>query len=190
MASRAWYSDWDPERFRDYLCVLARQGLHAMMFDAVDESDVVQEVLLQAHSSRGGFRGTSEQELLAWLRKILTRKLLDLYRFAKRRKRDVARQRSLESVLQTSSEQLAYSLASAGSSPSQRAVRNEDLLRVSAAVQKLPEKQRSAIELHYLQGCTFSQVAAQMGLNRNQVAGLIRRGLSSLRKSLGTCSNG
>ena len=41
-----------------------------MMFDAVDESDIVQETLLQAHRARNGFRGTSERELLAWLRKI------------------------------------------------------------------------------------------------------------------------
>ncbi len=185
MVSRDQYTGWDPERFRDYLRVLARQGLHAMMFDAVDESDVVQEALLQAHQARRGFRGTSEQEFLAWLRKILTNKLLDVCRFAKRRKRDVARQRSLEAVLQTSSQRLERSLESVGSSPSQRAVRNEDLLRVSGAIQKLPEKQRAAIELHYLQGCAFSEVAEQMGLNRDQVAGLIRRGLSNVRKSLG-----
>lgn len=190
MPSREHYSRWDPERFRGYLCVLARQGLHAMMFDAVDESDVVQEALLQAHRARKGFRGSSEQEVLAWLRKILTHKLMDLYRFTRRAKRNIARQRSLEVVLQTSSERLERSLVSVGSSPSQRAVRNEDLLRVSAAIQKLPEKQRSAVELHYLQSCAFSEVAERMGLNRDQVAGLIRRGLSNVRKSLNVPSEG
>ena len=69
-------------------------------------------------------------------------------------------------------------------------MRNEDLLRVSAAVQKLPERQRRAIELHYLHSYPFSEVADRMGLNRDQVAGLIRRGLSSLRNSLGGGTEG
>ena len=98
--------------------------------------------------------------------------------------------RSLEAVLQTSSQRLECSLVSMGSSPSQRAVRNEDLIRISAAVQELPEKQRCAVELHYLHSYPFSEVADRMGLNRDQVAGLIRRGLSSLRKSLGGTSEG
>jgi len=161
-----------------------------MMFDGVDESDIVQETLLQAHQARQGFRGASERELLAWLRKILTRKLLDFYRHVRRDKRDTTRERSLEAVLQTSSQRLERSLVSMGSSPSQRAARNEDLLRVSAAIQKLPENQRCAIELHYLHSFPFSEVADRMGLNRDQVAGLIRRGLSNLRKSLGGGTEG
>ena len=156
-----------------------------MMFDGVDECDLVQETLLQAHRARHAFRGTSEGELLAWLRKILTRKLLDFYRHVRRDKRDIARQRSLEAMLQTSSERLERSLVSMHSSPSERAARNEDLLRVSAVLQKLPEKQRWAIELHYLHSFSFSEVADRMGINRDQVAGLIRRGLSNLRNSLG-----
>jgi DNA-directed RNA polymerase specialized sigma24 family protein len=63
------FGDW--ESYRDYLRVLARQGLGTRLARKVDESDVVQETLLQAFRMRDQFQGTTTGELIGWLRQIL-----------------------------------------------------------------------------------------------------------------------
>jgi RNA polymerase sigma-70 factor (ECF subfamily) len=68
------------DRFRGYLSILARQGFDRRLRAKLDPSDVVQQALLEAHRSRGLFRGESLGELAAWLRCILVRKLADAER--------------------------------------------------------------------------------------------------------------
>ena len=65
------------ERFRDYLCVLARIQVAARPWLAakLDASDVVQLTLLKAHAARDQFRGRSAAEMAGWLRQILARTL-------------------------------------------------------------------------------------------------------------------
>src|SRR5688572_9172238 len=66
------------ERYRKYLHLLAR--LRLRRGGPVDPSDVVQQTLLNAHRHRDQFRGQSEGELLAWLRRILGNVVVDATR--------------------------------------------------------------------------------------------------------------
>jgi RNA polymerase sigma-70 factor (ECF subfamily) len=75
-------------------------------------------------------------------------------------------------------------LAAEQSSPSVRAERNEELQRLAEALEKLPESQRQAIELHYLQGQSLAEVAAHLGRTKPAIGGLLRRGLDALRASM------
>lgn len=172
----------DLEVCRNYVRVLARQAMKASLRAKVDESDIAQEVLAKAHQSMGQFRGHSRAELLAWLREILKTKLCDVARTYHRSKRDIARERSIHSAVEHSSARLESSLVDACSSPSAVAMKHELAVLLSAALEGLPAQQREAVELHYLVECTFSEVAERMGVNRNQAAGLIRRGVERMRK--------
>jgi RNA polymerase sigma-70 factor (ECF subfamily) len=168
---------------RDYLHLLARLHLHPRLRGKLDPSDVVQQVLLKAHRSRDQFRGQTDAELAAWLRRILATTLVDAARqFGG--KRDVAREQSLEVALQQSSARLEALLGSAPSSPSTRAMRHEEMANLAAALAQLPEDQRTAVELHHLQGQPVREVAAEMGRTERAVAGLLRRGLEKLRQLL------
>jgi RNA polymerase sigma-70 factor (ECF subfamily) len=105
-------------------------------------------------------------------------------RAIRRGKRDVARERSLQDDVDRSSARLADCLAVDHSSPSRRAVRNEDLLRLADALEKLPSSQRDAIVLHHLQRWTLAEVAAELKRSEAAVAGLLHRGLRRLRELL------
>jgi RNA polymerase sigma-70 factor (ECF subfamily) len=83
--------------------------------------------------------------------------------------------------LAASSARLEGCLAAAGSSPSDQAVRNEQLLRLADSLAALPEAQREAITLHYWQALPLVQVADRMGRTPASVAGLLQRGLKALR---------
>jgi RNA polymerase sigma-70 factor (ECF subfamily) len=172
------------ERYREYLSLLARLHLHPRLRSKLDPSDVVQQTLLQAHENRAQWRGEGEAEMAAWLRRILANTLADAARAFGAGKRDVAREQPLGAALEQSAARLEAMLNPAPSSPSARAVRNEDLLGLAAALARLPGDQRAAVEMHHLQGCTVAEVAAQLGRTERAVAGLLRRGLKKLRELL------
>ena len=147
----------------------------------VEASDVVQHTLLEAHAKRQQFSGDADG-FAAWLRKALANNIADALRQARRQKRDVSRERSLEAAVEQPSARLGACLAAAQSSPSQQAVRSEDLLRLSDALLALPEAQREAVMLHHLQGWTLGEVAEHLSRTDAAVAGLLHRGLRRLRE--------
>jgi len=175
------------ERFRPYLLLLTRLQLDPRLRAKVDPSGVVQQTLMEAHQAAAAPH--SDGEMAAWLRRLLANNLGDEVRKAHADKRDARREQSLEAALADSAARLGAVLAGQ-SSPSQRAVRNEDLLRLAEALEALPDAQREAVELHYLRGWPLADVAEHLGRSKSAVAGLLHRGLDKLRDWLqdgGTC---
>jgi RNA polymerase sigma-70 factor (ECF subfamily) len=172
------------ERFRQYLLLLARCQLGAAPHGKLDPSDIVQETLLEAHRKQAQFRGTSDAELAAWLRRLLACNLADALRAQGRAKRDAARERSLEAALDASSARLEACLAADQSSPSQHAERAEQLLRLAEALTRLPEDQRRAVERKHLHGWSVAAISQEMGRSETAVGGLLRRGMTRLRELL------
>ena len=171
------------ERFRGYLHLLARLQAGSLQ-TRTEPSDIVQQTMVQALAGLDGFRGTSDAELAAWLRQILARQLANLSRDLGRQKRDVSRERSLEAALDQSSSRLQVFLAAKDASPSQQVQRDERMLLVSTALAELPNAQREAIVLHHLQGKSLDEVSHQLQRTTVAVAGLIKRGLRTLRLRL------
>jgi len=169
------------ERFRQYLRLLARLHLDPRLRGKLDPSDVVQQTLLQACQALEQFRGRSDPELAGWLRQILARNLAAAVRAFARNRRDVAREQSLEAALAESSARLDAWLASEEESPSQQAQRNEQTLRLAAALEQLPEAQREALVLQHWQRWSLAQIGEHLGRSPAAVAGLIKRGLKQLR---------
>jgi len=182
MADEAQARAWPLERYREYLHLLARLQLNARLQSKLDSSDLVQQTLLQAHQNINQFRGESEVELAAWLRVILAHTVSNELCKFRQAKRDVVLERSLEAAVEESSSRLEVWLAADQSSPSDQAIRHEQLLRLAAALAQLPQEQRSAVELHHLNGASVSAIAEEWGRTRPAVAGLIRRGLDRLRE--------
>ena len=111
MGQDAAKADPGLERFRAYLDLLVRHRLDGRLRGKLDASGVVQQTLWEAHQGWKDFRGTSEAEVAAWLRRILARNLADEVRKLAAGKRDLARERSLEQAVERSSANLAAWLA-------------------------------------------------------------------------------
>jgi RNA polymerase sigma-70 factor, ECF subfamily len=172
------------ETHRDYLLLLVRLQLGSRLRAKLDASDVVQQAILQAHERRHQFRGRTEGEWLAWLRTILANALGAALRRFEAQARDLGRERSLEADLERSASRLEHLLVADQTSPSERVVRGEELLRLTAALAQLPEDQKRVVELHYLKGLPVAEVAAEIGRTRPAAVGLLFRGLKRLRELL------
>jgi RNA polymerase sigma-70 factor (ECF subfamily) len=172
------------EPFRKYLTVLAELHLDRRVRGKLDAADVVQQTMIRAYSALAELRDDRPEVLVAWLRRILARTLSDAVKHYERDKRDMALERSIEADLNRSASGFAAWLAADQTSPSGRAERNEELLRLVAALSELPELMREVVVLKHCQGWTLPQISARIGRSVPAVASLLRRGLEELRKRL------
>ncbi len=164
---------------REYLRVLARVGLDPRLRAKLDESDVVQQTLLEAHRDWDQFRGSSAGERYAWLKQILARNLSNLLRDFTRAKRDVNRE-----AVEASSHRLAHWLASDQTTPATVLQREEETARVALALAALPENQREAVILRHWHDWSVAAIADELLTTPDAVTGLLYRGLKALRQQL------
>lgn len=170
------------ERYRHYLHLLARLQLPPRLRAKVDASDVIQQTLLEAHEAMSRFGELDETARVAFLRRMLANNLVDLARRFATEGRDVSREVALEAQMQESSCRLAALLGGDHSSPSQRAVREEEQLILASSLAQLPEDQRVVVEMKHLQGRSVAEIAEAIGRSETAVGGLLRRGLKRLRE--------
>jgi RNA polymerase sigma-70 factor (ECF subfamily) len=153
----------------------------------VDPADLVQETFLQACRHRTDFAGTTDAELLAWLRKILASRLAKLLRrFCGTQGRNIHLEQDLASELEQSSKALDRGLVAPTSSPSHQAARREQAVRLADALESLPPHYREVIVLRQLEERSFAEVAALMGRTENSAVKLWQRALPRLCSILGT----
>lgn len=171
-------------KYEPYLRMLARTQMRQAYRARIGASDMVQQAMLQAVQGLDGFRGQTEAEFRGWLRQILARHLCHLDRDLHRDKRDIRREQSIEQKLAQSSMRLEGLLAGEGPTPSQNVAIGENVLKLADAVERLPESQREAVRLHYLEGMKLSEVANQLDKTTGAIAGLLHRGMKTLRQQL------
>jgi RNA polymerase sigma-70 factor (ECF subfamily) len=174
------------ESHRDYLTILARMQIRRRLQGKVEPADVVQETLLHAIRDLAQFRGSSDQELAGWLRRILAARLADLVRrYDGTQGRDVRLEQALQVELDQSSQVLDRGLVSPLSSPSQQAVRHEQATWLAQTLEGLPMDYREVLVLHHLQECDFPEIARRLGRSVEAVKKLWARALARLRRSMG-----
>jgi len=152
----------------------------------VDPSDIVQDTLLKAHQHREQLRGQTEAQRRAWLRQILANTLADLVRrFLQGRKRNLGLEQSLDEAVRLSSAQLGAWLVDPAAAPEAEAEGQERLLWLAEGLAELPADQQQAVRLKHLHGLSVAETAREMGKTSAAVAGLLRRGLETLRQRPG-----
>jgi RNA polymerase sigma-70 factor (ECF subfamily) len=172
--------------YQGYLDLLARLQIGRYLQGKVDAADLVQETFLQAHSHFAAFQGTSEGELITWLRQILASRLEKLIRrYCGTQRRDVRLERRLAVEMDQSSRLLDQSLVTSSSSPSQRAARREQAVLLADALQQLPDNYREVLILHHLQGLSMPEVARHLGRTLDSIKNVWLRALARLRHLVG-----
>jgi RNA polymerase sigma-70 factor (ECF subfamily) len=150
----------------------------------VDASDIIQQTFLEAHRSFQQFAGQDARALSAWLQGILDHKVAGAVRdHALLLKRDVRREQSMDDS-QGGKGPLKGQLDAGHSSPSEKAIRGEEERRLAEALTALPADQREAVRLRHLEGWALVDIARRLGRSPASAAGLIKRGMQTLRRRL------
>jgi RNA polymerase sigma-70 factor (ECF subfamily) len=137
-------------------------------------------VALRAFKGFAEFRGKSSPQWHAWLKKVFLNHFAQALRDAKRQKRDALELISLDAPGPTEPREVRAQERS----PSQSASRREEWRLLLANLTRLPDAQREAIRLCYLEELPVAQAAAQMNRTQTSVRSLLQRGLSTLRNRM------
>jgi len=164
--------------FSSYLHFLAATQLRRLNLTLCEPQDVVQETLSRALTNSSQYRGSTDAELAAWLRKILSNYLCDLSRRCGRQL-DV---QGLNRELNQSSRRLESWLACEQPTPRRQALRQESFQQLIDSLQQLPSDQKLAVELRYIHGLPVQEIADEMERSLESVGGLLQRGLRKLRE--------
>jgi RNA polymerase sigma-70 factor (ECF subfamily) len=145
---------------RNYLLLVANSAIGDCLRAKIGASDVVQETFLEAHRIFDRFEGTTQEDLLRWLTRILENKLGTVVkRYAQTAKRNLSREQRV--VTQDSSAQGLMALVDQGESPSAVVNAREEALRLADALALLPDHYRQVIDLRIRQQLTFEAIGEQ-----------------------------
>jgi RNA polymerase sigma-70 factor (ECF subfamily) len=174
------------EYYRPYLRLLAKLQVATRLKKELDASDIVQETFLDAARDFRQFRGNSEPEFLAWLKRLLAANVADTHRrFLGTQKRNVLQESQVLKMLNQSSALIDQRIMDRAGSPSSVAARSEQAVRLAAALERLRPAYHDVILLHHFQGLEFQQVAEQLGRSVHSVKNLWLRALVALRGQMG-----
>ncbi len=171
------------EACRDYLLKVAQSELDPALRAKGGASDLVQETFLEAQRDFQRFHGTSEEELLAWLRQVLLNNLCNFARqYRKTAKRDVGREIELQAG--RSSLNWREALSDQGPTPSKNVMREEAVDSLEAALSRLPDDYRLIIVYRYREERSFEDIAQRMNRSPNAARKLWSRAIERLQKEL------
>ncbi len=173
------------ERSRAYLRMLVRVRIGRRLQSKIDADDLLQEAFLRAHQAIDRFRGSTEDEFLAWLRGILSHVLADqVRRYHGTERRNPKLECALDFDFDRAAEKFVREFASQTSSPSQRAVRHERALLLAQAMDRLPPASREILTLRHFQALSFPEIARHMDRTLDAVKNLWIRALGQLRREM------
>jgi RNA polymerase sigma-70 factor (ECF subfamily) len=142
--------------------------------DADQASDVVADAFVRICKSLRSFRGQSA--FTTWLHRIITNCFLDARK--KAASRPVV---TLESSFITQDGEIDRELAGNGISPHNALERRERELRLSWAIDKLPEGHRAIILLFHAEMLSYEDVAQRLNLPLGTVKSRLNRARQALR---------
>jgi RNA polymerase sigma-70 factor (ECF subfamily) len=169
------------EACHGYLLAIAQQELDPALRAKGGASDLVQETFLKAHRHFDCFEGSSEEQLRAWLRRMLLNNLADF----RRRYQEAAKRRSGREIVLNQLESVstvAPEMATNEPSPSMQVSAQEQAELLRRTLDKLPDDYRQVLVLRYQQAESFETIAQRMNRSVNAVQKLWTRALIRLRE--------
>lgn len=139
--------------------------------------DLVQSICREVLEERGKVQFEGEAPLISWLLTAATNKLRERVRFYGRQKRDVARE--------TPADDLDLSVYQSLVTPSEDAVRREEVESLERALGKLQEDHREVIVLARIVELPHAEIARRMGRSETATRNLLGRALMKLAAELG-----
>ena len=153
----------------------------------IDPSDVVQEALIDASKKLNNYVRDRPLPFYPWLHCLTAERLAIIHRqHVKTQAMSVAREKPrVSNVDNRSTELLVDRLTSNEPTPGTSLVRDEQRLRVHAALEGLKEKDRDLLLMRYLEDLSFPEIAAILEIGEGAAKMRHLRALQLLREAIG-----
>jgi RNA polymerase sigma-70 factor (ECF subfamily) len=161
--------------------------LGAALRRKLEPDDIIQEVSAEAVRSLSGI-DLSERDPFGWLCQLAERRIIDAHRrFFGAQKRSAAREVPLGTPAGADASRLAIidMLVASMTSASQAFSRNQREHLLIEALATLPEDQREALRLRYIEGMPSKEIATRLGKTDGAVRVMLTRSLNRLQSVLG-----
>ena len=155
--------------------------LYRLTENREEARDLTQETFLRAFQSIGHFRG--DADLKTWIYRIAINQARNRWRWWSRRRRDSTV--SLDSPQGGSNQPLSSTLsADRGSTPEQDTLAHEREIVLRSALQSLGRVYRETVVLRDIEGFSYEEVSATLGISIGTVKSRLARGRRALRIKL------
>jgi RNA polymerase sigma-70 factor (ECF subfamily) len=171
-------------RYRKRLKRMVRLRLSRHLQSRVDESDILQEALLEAAKRLPDYLKDQPLPFFLWLRHLTGEKLVDAHRrHLGAKMRDAAQEVSLHrgAMPAASSASLAAQLLGRLTSPSLAAIKAETRLRVQEVLNSMDPLDREVLALRHFEQLNNAEVAATLGINESTASSRYLRALKRLK---------
>ena len=169
---------------RQYLLLVANQALDEQLQAKGGGSDLVQDTFFEAQRDFAKFTGSTRDEMLAWLRRILLNNVANFRRFhLETGKRNAGLERSIQD--DPSASNPGVEIPSPQQSPSQCAINQERMAALDHALSRLSAEQQQVIRLKNQQHLSFEAIGATIGKTSEAVRKLWARAVERLQQELG-----
>jgi RNA polymerase sigma-70 factor (ECF subfamily) len=169
------------EACRAYLLAVANRQLGDDLQAKGGASDLVQETFLEAQRDFARFQGGSDDELRAWLCRLL---LNNLANFARHYRATDKRRIEREVTLPAERPSGGSDLPGADPTPSVLASDRETAEAIGRALARLPDDYRQVIVLRNQEDRSFEEIAALLGRSENAARKLWFRAIERLQQEL------
>lgn len=177
--------NWDWDRYRPWLRILAMSALPERLKTRVDASDIAQQTLAEAWKNNENYRGQSEDVKQAWLKGILKNIVSEQQRFHfGTAARSMDREQSIRHNIDQTSMRIEVFAAKDGS-PSNNAAQKEQALLIAEILDQLPDDYRQVISLRHFEELSHEETASRLGRSPAAVRMLWIRALAALKKEMG-----
>ena len=175
-------------RHREALRQVIERRLDRALARRVDASDVVQDVLMEAHGRLDAYLANPVMPFHLWLRQMASDRIIDLHRrhrVAARRSIDREQPLAAAPRLDQSTIDLAAQLIGHELTPAAAATWNELQRRFAEAVEQLGEGDREIVAMRHFEHLTNGDVATALGLSEQAASMRYLRAMRKLRAALG-----
>ena len=170
---------------RGPLMAFIERQLGASLRKKVEPEDVFQEVTIDAVRSLPDI-DLGDREPFSWLCQIAERRIIDAHRrFFGTKKRDAAREVSIGTPGGTTGQPgLINMIVKTMTTPSQAFSRNAREIKLLEALDTLPEEQREALRLRYIEGLPSKEIAQRLKKSDGAIRVMLTRSLKRLHTVL------
>ena len=174
------------QKYRGRLKAMLRLRMNPQLRSRVDESDVLQEALLDAARKLPEYAAAPRAPFYLWLRNLAGLKLLEEHRHhLGRDMRDASRDVSIHGGLpEASSVMLVGHLLGGLTTPSQAAIRAETREMVQQGLEAMDALDREVLVLRHFEQLSTAETAQVLGISKSGAGNRYLRGLKRLAEIL------